>query len=804
VDTLLQDLRYALRSLRKSPGFTTVAVLTLAIGIGANTAVFSLMSALFYRPLPFADPDRLAVIAKRFEASGNSQIYIDPPSFFDWTADTSIFEGAALVAGGSMNLSSEDQAEYVNGSQVSPGTFELLGIRPALGRSFVATDGTPGGENVVILSDALWRRQFGADSLVVGRQLRMNDFPVTVVGVMPRGFAFPYQAKFWTTQVFDPIQGRGNNWVNAVVRLREGVTVAQATAHLDVVSRRLEEQYPRSNAGVSASLAPLRRLILGGDPDELREFFFLMLGAVGFVLLIACANLANLLLTRATTRGREIAVRAALGASRRRLARQLLTESGLLGVGGGALGILVAAWGLAIFHAVVATRFEIPYWIVFTIDWRAVLFTAAVSLATGLAVGAAPALRTARSDLRASLQEGARAAGPGTRTSRLRSAFVIAEIALAMVLLVGAGLLIRTVLVLGRVDPGFDAAQSFTARVFLGGTQYDSTRVRGAFFNELVRRLEALPGVEAVGATNLLPVGSINWEGVQVERHDDSARTTLVTSVAGRYFEALGIPLVEGRTFTEMESERGGPVVIINETMRRRYWSRESPLGRRVRFGRDPAAPWHTVVGVSRDVKQGNLETGVQDQVYVPYAQRYSWQNMSVIVRSAGDPMRSVSMVRAELARIDPTVALYDVQPMEGVVRRSFREKALYSDMFTVFAGVGLMLAAIGIYGVMAYSVAQRTHEIGVRMALGAERGDVIGLVVRRGVALASAGVGVGVLAALALTRLLGSLLFGVSPLDLTTFAGTALLLAGVAVLASYLPARRAARVDPMVALRNE
>jgi putative ABC transport system permease protein len=703
-----------------------------------------------------------------------------------------------------MNLSTGDQAEYVDGSQVSTGTFGLLGVRPALGRSFVAEDGTPGRENVVILSDALWRRQFAADPLVVGQKLWMNDVPATVVGVMPRGFEFPYQAKFWTPRVFHPTESRGNNWVNAVVRLGEGVTVAQADAHLHVVNRQIQEQYPKSNAGVRASLGPLRRLLLGGNPDEVRGTFLLMLGAVGFVLLIACANLANLLLTRDTSRGREIAVRAALGASRRRLVRQLLTESGLLGAVGGACGVLVAAWALALFPAVAATRFEIPYWVVLTIDGRAALFTAVVSLATGLAVGAAPAFRVTQSDVRGSLQESARGAGGGTRAKRLRNTFVIAEVALAMVLLVGAGLLIRTVMRLGRVDPEFDAAHSFTARVFLGGGRYDSTRVRGAFFNELTRRIEALPGVAAVGATNLLPLGTTNWEGVQVEAYDDSARTTMVSSVAGRYFRALAIRLREGREFTELEGERGGPVVIINETMARRYWSAESPLGRRVRFGQDPAAPWHTVVGVSQDVKQGNLEGTTRDQVYVPYAQRYSWRNMSVIVRAPGDPMRSVSIVRAELARIDPIVALYDVQPMQAVVRRSFREKALYSDMFAVFAGVGLGLAAIGIYGVMAYSVAQRTHEIGVRIALGAERGHVLGLVVQHGLALASAGVVIGILAALALTRVLGSLLFGVSPLDLATFAVTALLLAGVAVVASYVPARRAARVDPMVALRME
>jgi putative ABC transport system permease protein len=805
MDALLQDIRYALRTLRRSPGFTTVALLTLAIGIGANTAIFTIISALFNRPLPFADPGRLAAIVKHFKPTDAGQIYIDPPSFVAWTADTGVFQGAALIAGGSANFSTTEQPEHVEGNQISVGTFGLLGIQPALGRGFLSDDATPGRDHVVILSDGLWRRGFAADPHVLGQQVRLDGVPYSVIGVMPPGFAFPYQAEFWTPRAFDPSEGRGNNWVNGLVRLHEGVTVAQANAYLEVVSRRLERQYPTSNTGVGASIAPLRRLLFrGADPGDFRPTFLLMLGAVGFVLLIACSNLAGLLLTRASTRQHEIAIREALGASRRRLIQQLLTESGLVAAGGGALGLLVTMWTLGLFESAVGQNFDLPYWLAFTIDARALVFTVIMSLGTGMAVGALPALRATRRDVRGALQEGGQGSGArgGARASRLRGSFVIAEVALAMVLLVGAGLLIRTVVGLGRVDPGFDAAHALTARLPFGGPRYSAARARGAFLNDLARRLEALPGVQAVGAANLLPLGTINWEGARIEGRDDSSRTTLVSTVAGHYLRAMGIPLLQGRDFTASETELGEPVAIINETMAHRYWPRQSALGRRIRFGTD--ASWRTIVGIFRDAKQGSLQAAVRDQVYIPYGQQYSWSTMSLIARTASDPLQVVGMARAELARLDPNLPLYDVQSLETVVRRSYWDRRLYRSMFSVFASVALFLAAIGIYGVIAYAVAQRTHEIGVRVALGATRRDVMRLVVGQGLGLALAGVGVGALGAIGITRLLASLLYGVGPLDPVSFGGMAVVLAGVALLASYLPARRAARVDPMVALRNE
>ena len=802
-DSVLADLRYAARSLRRSPGFTTVAVLTLAIGIGANAAVFSIINALFYRPLPFAEPERLALIVKHFSPSDRGQLYVDPPSLVDWTADTSVFQGVALIAGAAVNLNSADQPERVWGNGISVGTFELLGVRPAIGRSFFGDDTVPGRDHVVILSDALWRRHFGADPHVLNQQVRMEGVPYTVIGVMPPGFGFPFRAEFWMPRLFDLRAGRGNNWVNGIVRLRAGVTVAQANARLGTVSQRLAQQYPKSNAGVSASLATLRRLSFD-DLDDIRTTFSIMLGAVGLVLLISCANLVNLLLARATARRHEMGIRATLGASHVRLVRQLLTESALVAAGGGALGLLVALWGLDLFRVTVQAHRELPYWLAFSFDRAGLLFTAVVSLATGLAVGALPALRSARPDLRGMLQEGGRSSSVGARASRIWSAFVVAEVALTMVLLAGAGLLIRTVVLLSRVDPGFDAAHAVIARVPLGGARYESPRARGVFLNELARRVEALPGVAAAGAVNLAPLGGINWESAQIEGQGDSSRVTFITSVAGHYFRALGLPLREGRGFTETEDERGDPVVIVNETMARHYWPRESALGRRIRYGRDGSARWLSIVGVTRDIKQGSLGGAVQDQVYVPYAARYPWSDMSFVVRTPGDPISVVPLVRAELRQLDPTVPLTNVMSMQALVDRSIWDRRLYGTMFTLFASIALLLAAIGVYGVVAYAVAQRTREIGVRVALGAEQRDVLRLVVGRGLGLTAAGLALGVLGAAGFTRVLRSQLYGVGPFDPLSFALTALLLVAVALLASYLPARRATRVDPMVALRHE
>lgn len=803
--TFLQDLRYALRTLVRSPGFTAVALITLGIGIGANTAVFSILSTLFYRPLPFSEPQHLGAIVKRFGDSPDGQIYLDPPSFMDWTADSSVFEGAALFASGSVNLSAGDHPERVEGTQISAGAFTLLGVRPALGRSFLDEEDLAGSNAVVVLSDALWKSHFGADPSVLGKPLVIDGNPYTVIGVMPPGFAFPHQSEFWVPLSFDPREGRGNNWVNGFVRLRPGVTTTVANAHLAAVSRQLAEQYPNSNKNVSASVEPLQHLLFGGmDPGSISHIVLLTQGAVGFILLIVCANLTNLLLTRATTRRHELAIRTALGASRSRLARQLLTESGLLAALGGALGILVASWALALATDVVRTRFGVPPWLEFGIDRRTLLFMLTASVVTGLAIGVAPVWSVLQAELRDALQEAGRTSGPGVRASRIRSGLIVAEVALATILLTGAGLLIRTVVGLSSVDPGFDPAHALALRIPLDGAGYQDASVRGGFFNDVTRRFETLPGVEAVGAINLLPLGTINGDGAVIDGYGDSARVVLVSSVTGHYLRALGIPPLEGREFTETETERGDLVALVNQTMARHYWPQGSALGHRIRLQRDPPGFWRPVVGVSRDITQGQLQNGRQDQVYIPYGRQYSWSTMSFVVRSRSDPIGLVGMLRAELKLADPTVPVVDVTSMDDLIRRSFGDRRLYASMLSMLASIALLLAAIGIYGVMSYAVVQQTRQLGVRIALGAKPRDVLQLVLGQGLKLAGAGAAVGLLGALIVSRTLQSMLYGVNPVDPVSLVVATSALAAAALLAALLPAWRATRVDPVVALRHE
>ena len=805
MNTLLQDLRFAFRTLARSPGFTAVAIATLAVGIGANTAVFSILSTLFYRPLPFSEPHRLAALVKHFTTSPGTQLFIDPPSFFDWMADSSLFEGGALVATGPVTIRAGDQAQRVEGSQISAATFTLLGVRPVLGRTFFPEEEDAGNSDVVILSDALWRQRFGADKQVLGSNLVLGDRPYTVIGVMAPGFAFPHESALWIPLSVDPLVGRGNNWVTGFVRLRPGVTTGAANAHLAVVSRRLGELYPESNKDVTASLAPMQHLLLGGmDPAALSNILLLMQAAVVLVLLIVCANLTNLLLTRGTARQHEMAIRSALGASRSRLSRQLLTESALLGLLGGVMGLLVAKGALGLFSNVLRTKFAIPDWLPFVIDWRVLVFILLASLITGLVVGVGPALSIPEQELRSVLQQTGRSFGGGLRVNRMRAGLILGEVALATILTAGAGLLIRTVLGLSRVDTGFDRAHTLTLRIPLEGERFQTASVRGGFYNEVTRRFEALPGVEAVGAINLLPLGTINGDNAVIDGYSDSAQSVLVSSVTGHYFRALGIPPIEGREFTQDETARGDLVAIINQTMARHYWPQGSALGRRIRFRRDPPGAWRSIVGVSRDITQGQLQNDRRDQVYIPYGRQYSWPTMSFVVRAEGEPIGLVGMLRAELKSADPIIPLVDVTTMDDVISRSFGDRRLYATTMSMLASVALLLATLGIYGVMSYAVVQQTRSIGVRIALGASPRTVLLLVVSHGLKLAVAGVAAGMLGAFFATRLLRSLLYGVSPVDPVSLVIATLPLLGAALIATLIPAWRATRVDPAVALRHE
>jgi putative ABC transport system permease protein len=805
VTRLLHDLRYALRTLARNPGFTAVAVLTLAVGIGTNTAVFSVLDSLFYRPLPFPESHRLAAVAKHFSDSPEPQFFIDPPSFLDWTRDSSIFAGAALFTSGSMTVLAGDQSVRIEGSQVSPSTFSVLGVRPRLGRTFLPGEGTLGNNGVVVISDALWRELFDAEPTVLSEQLSIGDASYTIIGVMPAGFAFPHQSELWIPGSFDPQVGRGNNWVNGFVRLRAGVTLAAANAHLAAVSRQLAEQYPQSNKGVSASIAPLQNVLFGGvDPAKLGTIFRIIQAALTMVLLIVCANLTNLLLMRATTRHRELAIRITLGASRARLARQLFTEGALLTAIGGALGVLVAEGSLGLIAGLLRSRFGVPPWLKFMVDWRTLLFVVVVSVLTAVIISVGPVFCVRESELRGALHEAGRTSGPGGRVNRIRAGLIVGEVALATVLLAGAGLLIRTVVGLSNVDTGFDPSHVITMRIPLEGGRYSDPIIRGGFLNELTRRFEAVPGVEAAGAINLLPLGTINGDNAVIEGTGDSTRGVLVSSVTGHYLHALGIPPIEGREFTDAETARGDFVAIINQTMARHYWSQGSALGHRIRFRLDPQGFWRTIVGVSRDITQGQLQNAHQDQVYIPYGRQYSWSTMSWVVRSAGDPTGLAGILRAELKAADPTVPIEDLTSMKSLIRRSFGDRRIYASTLSTLAIIAMLLAAIGIYGVMSYAVVQQTRPIGVRLALGATPRHVLQLVLGQGFRLALGGVVLGFFGAFFASRILRSLLYGVNPIDPVSLIAASAPLMGAAILASLIPARRAMGVDPATALRHE
>ncbi len=794
------DIRYAARMLLKIPAFTAVAVFTLGLGIGANTTIFSCVNALLLRPFPYLDPDR--IVALRDESREHSAVEVSYANFADWQAQNRSFSAAAAHNGNSFNLAGGDEPERVEGEEISASLFPLLGIAPVLGRNFLPEEDRVGGAQVVILSHALWEQRFASDSGIIGRSVLLNGEPRTVVGVMPRRFQFPADAKLWTPLALDPTKDRGSHYLEAIARLKPGVTLEQANSDLATIAKRLAEQHPETNTGRGASVATLRDHEIG----EYRPVLYIMMGAVGFVLLIACANVANLLLARATARAREIAVRSALGAGRGRIIRQLLTESLIVALLGAGAGLLLAAWGLDFIDAAVPS--DRPFWMVFSIDGRVLLFTLVVAVVTAVVFGLAPAWQISSSRLNDALKEGGQGAGTSLHRNRLRSALVVVEIALSLILLVGAALMISSFVQLQRVDPGFNRRNALSLRFYLAGTAYDSTYERLAFLEQALTRISSLPDVRAVAAVNMLPLGggnvtsSIEIEGQSRAPGEHLAVQWIVTS--GEYFRALEVPLLKGRDFTPREkADTGAAVAVISEVMAQRFWPAAEPLGKRFRFSGADENAWLTVVGVAANVKHRRLNTAPESQFYLPYS-REPWHHMSLVVRTRGEPVAAGGPVRQALRSVDPNLPMFGVGSLDEVYRRSAWESRFYGQMFGAFALIALVLAAGGVYGVMAYMVSQRTREIGVRMALGAHAGDVLGLVLRRGLVLAAIGIALGAAGGLGVTRVLASLLYGVGASDGLTFAGVSLLLGGIAVVASYFPARRAAGVDPMVALRSE
>ncbi len=806
--TLLQDLRYAFRLLAKSPGFTLIAVLTLALGIGANTAIFTVVNAVLLRPLGFRDPARLVLVA---EKSSYATISTSYQNYMDWRDQSHSFESLEATRGTTITLTGAGEPERLNARMATAPLFSLLGVNAILGRTFLAEEDRAGGAPVVVLGYGLWQRRFGGSREILGKSITLDSQPYTVIGVLPSGFELLQPADVflpfhpWAKTLPDD-----RNWhpgIFVIGRLKEGISREQGRTEMVAITKRLEEQYPIYNTGTSADVVGLQEQLV----KNVRPALLLLLGAVAAVLLIACVNVANLLLARAAARGREVAIRTSMGATRWRVTRQLITESVLLSVAGGALGLFFAWASLGPLLKLSAST--LPAVFAVNLDRSVLFFTIVVSLFTGLLFGIVPALRTGKLDLRETLNEGSRGSTAGPGHHRIRGALVAAEIAMAMLLLVGAGLLLRSFSHMQENPPGFQADHLLVADLPLSLSAYSKPEQRFEFFDRLVERAKSLPGVRSAGAASFLPVSGgggllhFNINGRPPKSPHDYTATGYRT-ITPNYFETLGMPLVQGRFFTAADTEKAPAVVVINAAMARTYFPGENPLGKRLQVGATPESdvPWMEVVGVVGDVRQG-LDLDPKAEMYLPYRQADAVLpvfQLSIVLRTATDPMLQASALRSALAEIDPNQPLVRVRTMEENMAATVAQPRFRTWLIGIFAALALVLAGVGVYGVMSYTVTQRTSEIGIRVTLGAQPEDVFRIVVGEGLRLALVGVGVGILAALVLTRLLQSFLYGVSAYDPLTFGGVALILTLVAVAASFFPARRATHVDPMVALRYE
>jgi predicted permease len=802
LENLLRDLSYSLRILLKNYAFTTVVVLTLALGIGANTAIFSFANGILLRPLPYPQSERLAVLDETALKRGIDSMSVSFPNFLDWREQNKLFEDIGVYFGSSrFSLSGAGEPAEVRGSFISHGLFEILRVSPQLGRTFTANEDRPDEDAVVILGHNLWQRNFGGDPNIIGRKIMVSNRARTVVGVMPPGFQFPEVAEMWAPVALTPKTfTRTDHGLSAIARLRDGVSFNEAQAEMTNIAARVEQANPVTNEGLGVKVTSLHDTLTG----DYREALLILLGVVGCVLLVACVNVANLMLARATARQKEFALRAALGASRWRIMRQLLVESLLLSLVGGIVGFVLSIWALRLLLA--AIPIQLPFWMNFGIDLRVLGFTAGITLLTGLMFGAAPALQTSRVDLNDTLKEGGRGAA-GVR-ARARNLLVVAEIALSLVVLVGAGLMIQSFLRLKRVNIGLNPQNVLTASVALPRAKYKEGEQRAAFYKNLIARVSSLPGVEAASATATVPLSGDGWgRSLTVEGFPvlplGQAPMIQHTVVTPGYFRTMAIPLLAGRDFNDADAKDSPDVTIIDERLAHEYWPNESPIGKRVRFGPpEDNEPWHTIVGVVGTVRHQRMQEDTRKSVYLPH-QKIPVSGLAVMARTNSNPEELAGAIRREVAQLDPDLPV-SVSTMDEVVAESIWQPRLYATLFGAFAGGALLLALIGIYGVMAFLVQTRTHEIGVRMALGASTRDVFKLIVGRGMKLTAVGVLIGVGGAIALTRLMHSLLFNTSATDPITFIVISLLLSVAAFLACYLPARRAAKVDPLIALRYE
>jgi putative ABC transport system permease protein len=804
--TLIQDFKYGIRLLRANKGFTFVALIALALGIGANTAIFTIVNAVLLRPLPYPESERLMQIGRSFIADP-SPTSLSSPKFVFVRDNLESFDAITATQGtDNLVLSDDSQTEYVNGLFVSADFFRVMGVHPAIGRDFTVDEDSPRGERVVILGDTLWRRRFGADRSVVGNNISLNGTSYSVIGIMPAGFEYFGQQDVLFPMRVDPAsQNEGHNWT-VIGRLKRGVTTEQASAEASSVYEKFRNAYPRQvDAKEYLGVTGLKQNIT----NDIRELLWLLVGAVGFVLLIACANVANLQLARASARQKEIGVRIALGASRWRVVRQLLTEGIVLALAGGLAGLLLAFWVLDALMTILPEGM-IPRSEEINLDWRVLGFATAVSILTGVISGLAPALQTMRVDLNRAIKEGAGRVDQRIGRGRLRSVLMAAEVALALALTIGAGLLLRTFANLRGVEPGFDSAHLLTVDVAARGKTYDTPAKTNALYDRALEEFRSIPGVEDVALTNKLPLD--RWFNLPYKfpGQTEWAGSTEYRLISHQYFNVMKISLLQGRAFDDRDYAGGEPVLIINDAFARRNFPQGDPLGQQVFIaGDDEKRPMRRVVGVVSATKQRGLIQSAPSAVFLPMEQatdgvKQIAQQASFVLRTSVDPLSLSGAVRSKLHDIDPVLPVRNIRAMDQLVSGSIAPQRFNLLLLGLFAGIGLLLAAVGIYGVVSYGVAQRTHEIGVRMALGADMRDVMKLVLGRGMGVVGAGIVIGLASAFALSRVMESLLFAVGARDFTTFAATAVLLAGVALGACFIPARRAAEVDPMVALRHE
>jgi putative ABC transport system permease protein len=808
VTTVLKDIAYAARILRRSPGFTLTAVLTLALGIGANTAIFSVVNATMLRPLPFPHPERIVAIQNQYKAVGLDTAAASVADYIDYRKQRHLFSEVAAVNTDDFNLTGVDRPERLQCGEATSGLFAVLGIRPILGRVFTYEEDQPGRNRVVLLTDGLWKRRFGGDPGVLGHTIHLNGKPYTVVGIVPSFLQWFAPLDAWIPTGFTPAQmspaRRTNEFLFILARLQPGVSLERARTGMAAFGRVLAKDFPDfypPSSGWAIRVDSLNELLIG----DVRGALLVLLAAVGLVLLIACANVANLSIARAAGRMRELSIRAALGAAKWRIARQLLTESVMVSLAGGAAGVLLGSWGVGLLVA--GGPQQLPRLDEVSIDGRVLMFTAAIALLTGVLFGLAPVMQVATANLHDLLKLGARGAAGSLRRHRTRSALVIFEVAISLVLLVAAGLVLRSFASLEKVDPGFRAQNVLTFGVSLPPARYTTLVQTSGFFRALLNRVATLPGVSAAGAVSPLPFSGNNWSGsFNIEGHTMQQGGTLPHAdqrvVSPDYFKAMGIPLRRGRLTADSDREGAPLAVVVDEALAQEYFKNQDPIGRHLR----PAdgGPWATVAGIVGHVQHNALDNATRKAtLYWPYLQKPA-QSMQLVVHTAGDPMMLVNGIQQEVSRLDKDVPIFDVKTMDQRVAASLANRRFAAWLLAVFSFIAMLLAAVGLYGVMAQSVLQRSREIGVRMALGAQSGDVLRMILRQGAILVAGGLVAGTVAALGLTSLMKSLLFAVKPTDPLTFATVAALLTIVALAAMYLPARRATRLDPVTTLRDE